>query len=289
VLSLVGSRLPSSLRSFLLALAIVDDVGAIAIIALFYSSDVAWPALAIAGTLLLLIVGFQRLQVRWSALYVALGLLVWLATLKSGVHATIAGIALAFLTPTEPFQRPRAVSAAAHRIADDTVDEPFPPDADAHHWLRLGRLSREAVSPLARLQYLLHPWTSFVVVPIFALANAGVSLRASDISGAFSSAVTSGVVAGLVLGKPLGILAATWLGSRAGIARLPEGIDWIRLAGVGAVAGIGFTVSLFITDLAFDSEPLRDAARLGILAASLLAAGIGSLVLSATATERRSA
>jgi NhaA family Na+:H+ antiporter len=285
VLSLVGPRIPSSLRAFLLALAIVDDIGAIVVIALFYSVDISWPALGVAGGLLLVIVAFQRLQVRWTLVYVALGLVVWLATLQSGVHATIAGVALGLLTPAEPFQRPKAVSEAAHRIAEDTLDDPFPPDADAPHWLRLGQLSREAVSPLARMQYLLHPWTSFVVIPVFALANAGLSLNATAISAAFSSTVTVAVIAGLVIGKPLGITLAAWLGSRAGIARLPEGVDWFRLAGVGALAGIGFTVSLFIADLAFASERLRDAARMGILAASVLAAGIGALMLGLA--ERR--
>jgi Na+:H+ antiporter, NhaA family len=157
VLALVGRGLPTALKSFLLALAIVDDIGAILVIAVFYSGSISlWPLL-VAGGLLVFILVLQRLQVRWTAVYVLLGVGVWLATFKSGVHATIAGVALGLATPAVPFQRPQAVSLEAHRVADNTIDNPEPPDADAHHWLHLVDLTREAVSPLARLEHLLHP------------------------------------------------------------------------------------------------------------------------------------
>jgi Na+:H+ antiporter, NhaA family len=280
VLAIVGRGLPAALKSFLLALAIVDDIGAILVIAVFYSGSIApWPLLA-AGGLLGLILVLQRLQVRWTVVYVLLGVGVWLATFQSGIHATIAGVALGLATPAVPFQRPRAVSLEAHRIADDTVDDPVPPDADAHQWLHLASLTREAVSPLARLEHLLHPWTSYLIVPLFALANAGVSITSSTLGEALTSGVTLGVVVGLVVGKTMGVTVLTWLATKTGIIRLPEGVGWDQLVGVAALAGIGFTVSLFITSLAFQTQVVQDAAKIGILAASLLAGLLGALLLA---------
>jgi NhaA family Na+:H+ antiporter len=213
-------------------------------------------------------------------LYVLLGVGVWLATFQSGVHATIAGVALGLATPAVPFQRPKAVSLEAHRIADDTVDDPDPPDADAPQWLHLAGLTREAVSPLARTEHLLHPWTSWVIVPLFALANAGVSITSATLREALTSGVTLGVVVGLVVGKTIGVSAFTWVATRTGITRLPDGVRWRQLVGVAALAGIGFTVSLFITSLAFQGPELQNAAKVGILAASLLAGLVGSLLLA---------
>jgi NhaA family Na+:H+ antiporter len=279
VLALVGRGLPTALKSFLLALAIVDDIGAILVIAVFYSGSIDVLSLLAAGGLLALILVLQRLQVRWTAMYVLLGVGVWLATFQSGVHATIAGVALGLATPAVPFQRPKAVSLEAHRIADDTVDDPVPPDADAHHWLHLAGLTRDAVSPLARLEHLLHPWTSYVIVPLFALANAGVSISSSTLREALTSGVTLGVVVGLVVGKTVGVTVFTWLATKTGITRLPDGVRWRHLLGVAALAGIGFTVSLFIASLAFQTPAVQDAAKIGILAASLLAGLVGALLL----------
>jgi Na+:H+ antiporter, NhaA family len=280
VLALVGRGLPAALKSFLLALAIVDDIGAILVIAIFYSGSISLAPLLAAVGLFALILVLQRLHVRWAAVYVLLGVGVWLATFKSGVHATIAGVALGLATPAVAFQRPKAVSLEAHRIADDTVDDPIPPDADAHHWLQLAGLTREAVSPLARLEHLLHPWTSYVVIPVFALANAGVSISSSSLREAVTSGVTLGVVAGLVVGKTVGVTVFTWMATRTGITRLPEGVGWSQLVGVAALAGIGFTVSLFITSLAFQTPAVQDAAKVGILAASLLAGLLGAFLLA---------
>jgi Na+:H+ antiporter, NhaA family len=280
VLAIVGRGLPTALKSFLLALAIVDDIGAILVIAIFYSGSISPGPLLTAGGLLVLILVLQRLQVRWTAVYVLVGVGVWLATFQSGIHATIAGVALGLTTPAVPFQRPRAVSLEAHRVADDTVDDPVPPDADAHHWLHLAGLAREAVSPLARLEHLLHPWTSWVVIPVFALANAGVSISGSSLGDAVTSGVTLGIVAGLVVGKTVGVTVFTWLATRTGITRLPEGVRWSQLVGVATLAGIGFTVSLFITSLAFQTQAVQDAAKVGILAASLLAGLLGALFLA---------
>jgi NhaA family Na+:H+ antiporter len=240
---------------------------------------VALRPLLIAVALLGLVVALQRARVRASAVYVLLGIAVWVATSGSGVHPTIAGVALGLLTPAVPFQRPATVSREAHRVADETVDEPSPPDADAPYWLYLAGLSREAVSPLARAEAFLHPWVSFVIVPLFALANAGVDLSARALSDAAGSPVALGVLLGLVIGKPLGITLATWGAVRGGLGRLPNGAGWRDVLGLGTVAGIGFTVSLLVTDLAFGGSSLLEPAKAGILAASVLAGALGALVL----------
>ena len=279
VLTLAAKNAPTSLKPFLLTLAIVDDIGALVIIAIFYSSGVSLEALGLAMALIALMLLLQRLDVRATILYLALGVLVWLAFFESGVHPTIAGVILGLITPAEPFQRPRAVSEEAIRTAEATVDEPEPPDADVPQWLRLAWLSREAVSPLARVEDVLHPWTSYVVIPIFALANAGVVFSADSLGDAVRSQVTMGIVLGLVVGKLVGIVGSSALVVRTRAGRLPDGVGWRHMIGVAALAGIGFTVSLFITELAFTVGAARADAKIGIFAASLLAGVIGFGVL----------
>ena len=279
VLTLAARSAPASLKPFLLTLAIVDDIGAIVVIALFYSSGISGGPLLVAAALFAITVILQRLDVRATLVYVALGIGVWLAFVASGVHPTIAGVILGLLTPSVPFQRPRAVSAEAVRTAAQTDDDPEPPDADAPQWLRLAWLSREAVSPLARAEDALHPWTSYVVIPLFAFANAGVALSADALVDAASSRVTLGIVLGLVVGKVVGIVGASALAVRARAGRLPEGASWRHLIGTAAVAGIGFTVSLFITDLAFADAGASAEAKIGIFAASVVAGVVGFLVL----------
>jgi Na+:H+ antiporter, NhaA family len=226
-------------------------------------------------------VTLRRIGVRATYVFVTLGAVVWLATYASGIHPTIAGVVLGLLAPAAPFQRPHAVSEEARRTADLTLDEPEPPDADAGHWLRLAWLSREAVSPLARTEHALLPWTSFAIVPLFAFANAGVHLSAERLGEAITSPVTVGVVLGLVVGKVLGISGAAWLGLRLRVARLPTGVRFSHLTGAASVAGIGFTVSLFISELAFEDQALVDEAKIGILVASCLAGLVGWIVLRA--------
>jgi Na+:H+ antiporter, NhaA family len=279
VLTLAARHAPANLKPFLLTLAIVDDIGAILVIALVYSGGVAWSWLSAAVAVVLVIMGLRRIQVRATLAYLALGVVLWLFTYESGLHPTIAGVALGLLIPAVPFQRPRAVSAEAVRTADETEDDPDPPDADAPQWLRLAWLASEAVSPLARVEHVLLPWTSFVIVPLFALANAGVSLTAGTIGDALSSRVTMGVILGLVVGKVVGISGAGWVAVRLGIGLLPIGVRWSHLVGTAVVAGIGFTVSLFITELAFEEPLLQAEAKVGILMASALAGGLGYLLL----------
>jgi Na+:H+ antiporter, NhaA family len=255
------------------------DIGAIIVIALFYSEGISGGALVVAAGLVGVTILLQRFDVRATVVYLALGFGIWLALYEGGVHPTIAGVILGLLTPAEPFQRPHAVSREAVRTAETTVDDPEPPDADAPQWLRLAWLSREAVSPLARVESVLHPWTSYVIVPMFALANAGVVLSRDALRESVTSAITLGVILGLVAGKTLGVTLASAVAVRTGLGRLPSGCDWRDMAGVAAVAGIGFTVSLFITDLAFGDSGLADEAKVGIIAASLAAAALGFAVL----------
>jgi len=279
VLTLVGRRAPASLKLFLLALAIIDDIGAILVIAIFYTEQVDILPLLVGVGLIAAMFAADRAGVRAMPVYVVLGVGVWLAVQQSGVEPTLAGVVLGLLAPSRPFQRPRAVSEEARRVAAETDDEPDPPDADAQEWLRLASLSREAVSPLTRLETMLHPWTGFVIVPLFALANAGVPLALGTVRDSLASGVTLGVFTGLVVGKLLGIGVACWIVVRLGFGRLPTGASWRQMAGVAALGGIGFTVSLFIAELAFGGTPQLNLAKIGILAASVVAGILGAVLL----------
>ena len=276
VLALLGPRVPASLKLFLLTLAIVDDIGAIVVIAVFYAGDVRAELLLIAAGLICAMLVLRSLRIVWMVPYVVLGAGVWLATQVSGMHATIAGVVLGLLAPAQPM----TAGAVARRWAADLGDEPGPAEADA-----VTRLARTSVSPAERLEHLLHPWTSFLIVPLFALANAGVDLRGDPFHGPGTATVTAGVVLGLVAGKTVGITAAAWLAVRTGLGRLPNDTTWPMVAGAAAIAGIGFTVALFITELAFEPGSLQDAAKIGVLAASTLAAAIGAIVLRRACRE----
>jgi len=280
VLTIAAVNAPPGLKPFLLTLAIVDDIGAILVIAVFYSGGIEWGWLSMAFGIVAVIVVLQRIHVRWVPVYVVLGVVLWLTVFESGVHATIAGVVLGVITPALPFQRPNDVSREARRVADQTVDDPTPPDADAEEWLYLARLTREAVSPLTRAEEALHPWTALLVIPVFALANAGIHLRWGLLRDAFTRPVTLGIVAGLVIGKLIGISAMTFLAQRTGLGDLPVGARAGHVVGVASVAGIGFTVALFVADLAFGDAPaLLEASKMAILSASLLAGVIATVVL----------
>ena len=280
VLALLGPRVPSSLKLFLLSLAIVDDVGAILVIAAFYTSDLEVDALVLAAACLAAAIALRALRIHWNPAYVALGAVCWLAMFESGVHATIAGVAFGLLAPA----RPIAPSTLAREWSLDLSDDPTPDELRT-----LALVANESVSPAERLQHLLHPISSFVIVPVFALANAGVELSGGALDAAGAGAVAAGVAVGLVVGKLTGIVGAAWLAVRLRVAALPADATWSSLAGVAAIAGIGFTVSLFITDLAFDDAPaLVDAAKLAILGASLVAALLGALILSVGFRNARS-
>lgn len=279
VLALAGAGVPSGLRPLLLALAIVDDIGSVLVVALFYAGRLEAVWLILAAAAAGLIVLFPRLAIRASVIYVVLGIAMWYAAFRAGIHPAIAGVAVGLLTPSEPFQRPRAVSEEARRTADETSDTPATPDADAHQWLRLADLSREAVSPLARVEHLLLPWASFVVLPIFALANVGVDLSPTSLGAAAASIVAWAIVVGRVLGKLVGIWGGAVAASRAGLVDLPRGVQERHLVGMAVAAGTGFTVPLFVAELAFAGTALLDQARIALLVASLLSAIAGWFVL----------
>jgi NhaA family Na+:H+ antiporter len=286
VLSLLGDRVPNGARIFLLTLAIADDIGAIVVIAIFYTDALSsgWLATAVGG--LVLVALLRSLDIRALAPYIALGGWVWLALLESGVHATLAGVALALLTPAWSFYDPRRFTREARRLVDQ-VDAPFADNVLTADELEhtesaladLNRLTTETRSPLERLETRLAPWTAFVVVPMFALANAGIPLSARALADAVSDPVTAGVALGLVLGKPIGIGLATLAATRLGIGALPPGTGWGHIIGVGITAGIGFTVALFVAGLSFDGPALTDPAKIGIIGASIIAGLAGLSVL----------
>ena len=270
VVTLLGRGIPTSLKLFLLTLAIVDDIGAIIVIGVFYSSGLEFQFLAAAAVLVVTIVFVNRAGVLWLPPYVVLGAALWLVTYASGVHATIAGVVLGLLTPATNY----LPATVARDWAADLEDEPTP-----HQLEQMTRLAKHAISPAERLAHVLHPWSSFLIVPVFALANAGVEIKAGSFDAPGAAAVSLGVILGLVVGKTLGIAGAAWLAARAGIATLPEGASWSMMVGIAAVAGIGFTVSLFVAELAFEAGPLQDASKIGVLAASTIAAVFGGIAL----------
>jgi Na+:H+ antiporter, NhaA family len=280
VLALAAARIPSGLRPLLLALAIVDDIGSVIVVAAFYPGEISVGWIALVAGVAVLVFAFPRIHIRATPVYVSLGIALWFAMYRAGLHPALAGVVVGLLTPSEPFQRPRAVSREAHRTADRTEDHPEPPDADAHHWLRLAELSREAVSPLTRVEHILLPWASFVVLPSFALANMGVELSASSIAAAAGSAVAWAILVARVGGKIAGIWGGALLASKIRLVELPTGVGSAHLAGMAAAAGTGFTVSLFVAEVAFGpNSPLLSHVKISLLAASAVSAIVGLLLL----------
>lgn len=280
VLSLLGRRVPNAAKLFLLALAIADDLGGILVIALFYTSDLDVTAIVIALAGLAFVWILTRVGVRSEAIYIPVGLAIWYFFLQSGVHATLAGVALGFLTPARPMYGVREFDRKARAILDifpDTTESYEDREKADHEGLLLARVSRESVAPLNRWQRALGPWVSFLVVPLFALANAGVRFEGSVVDQ-LTSDVAMGVGFGLVVGKVVGVTSFAWLAVRLGISRLPAETSWHQMFGVAATAGIGFTVALFITALAFVDPVLGDQAKVGIFAGSIVAGIIGVLV-----------
>ncbi|HEY3141887.1 MAG TPA: Na+/H+ antiporter NhaA [Acidimicrobiales bacterium] len=280
VLALLGDRVPASAKVLLLALAIVDDIGAILVIAVFYTSslELRWLAAAVVG--LGVVVALRRVEVWYMPIYIVAGIAIWFCTLESGIHATIAGVALGLLTPARPLLSSPQAELIADRLSGDI-------DVSAEDVREVSFALRESVSVAERIESALHPWSGYVIVPLFALANAGVVLSWNALSDAAQSTTTIGVIVGLVIGKPLGVVVAVAVAVRLGWTRLPDDLSWRHIIGLGALAGIGFTVSLFISGLAFDDRTLQDNAALGILAASLVAAAAGTLLLGSTAPSVR--
>lgn len=281
VVSLLGNRVPSAMKVFLLTLAIVDDIGAIAVIAIFYTDDLSIGWLLTALALTAVVVVMKRTRVWYIPLYVVVGAVLWLAVFESGVHATIAGVVLGLITPAHPLRHYAPRDDAWHECGEDVhVGDAISGRASAGVIRRANFEIREQVSVADRLGDLLHPFSSFLIIPIFALVNAGIEISSESLENAVTSDITLGVVFGLVIGKFIGVSLFTWVGVRLGVSQLPRGASFVHVAGLALIAGIGFTVSLFITGLAFESPEVVDDAKLGILAASAIAATLGTIVLS---------
>lgn len=296
ILALLGNRVPAQLRLFLLTFAIVDDVGSILVIAIYYTEQFSPPAMGLAIALLGLILAMRWLGFRSTLAYVLPTLIFWVATLESGVHATIAGVILGAITPAKsPGRKSTFVEKVRETLPDvrDSLD-PEHPERSEVMLGRIEELARQTESPLERLERQVHPWTSYLVLPLFALANAGVALSVEFIRQAFTSAVTLGVILGLVAGKVVGVTCFAWLAVRLGWAALPGGVSWRHIIGAGLIGGVGFTVSLFITGLAFSETMPIEEAKVGVLTASFIAAAGGYLFLlltslgSKTGREKRS-
>lgn len=288
ILSLLGNRVPLSLKVFITAVAIVDDLGAVLVIALFYTSEIELGFLIFGGVILLLLAVMNWLRVRSPILYGVLGFFLWAAFLKSGVHATVAGVLLAIMIPvrtrinTEEFLERASQSLEKFRVHGKTGESVLTnkEQRSAIHAIEVA--AEQAQTPLHRMEHSLHPWVGYVIMPIFALANAGINLSAingGDILSALSQPVTLGVMAGLIFGKQIGVFGAGYLAVKLGWSDLPAGMTWTRLWGLSTLAGIGFTMSLFIAGLAFNESNLLDMSKVGILVASLISGIVGALIL----------
>jgi NhaA family Na+:H+ antiporter len=279
MLALLGDRVPLTLKVFLTALAIVDDLGAVLLIALFYTDEISVSNLALSVVVLAIAYAYGRLGGRNLKVFGVLGVLVWFFVLQSGVHATVAGVLLALSIPLR------------RKIPPENLRDELRAGLEAEKFeevevkvANLERVLGNAQSPLHRLEHMMHPWIAFLVLPVFALFNAGVDLG----GGSVLNPITAGVFLGLLVGKPVGVLLFSWLSTRLGVASLPEGVGWRAMVGAGFLAGIGFTMSLFVGGLAFDGGGLLDQAKLGVLSASVLAAAAGVSLLGWRAGSNRS-
>lgn len=279
-LALLGSRIPQTLRVFMLSLAIIDDIGAILVVAIGYSSHIAWPALALAALGVAVVRALAALGFRGFPIYFVIGGFIWVAVDASGIHATVTGVILGLMTPARRWVSDDRLYAILKQVIAHPASDEGSGDTRDRNTLQVAEVAaRETLSPVERLEIALHPWVGFVIMPLFALANAGVSLSMDNLG----APVTLAVFVGFVVGKPAGVLSFSWLAVRAGIAIRPPELSWGSLAGGGLLAGIGFTMALFIANLAF-SESLVGSAKLGILLASVVSALAGLALLSWTTT-----
>lgn len=297
ILYLLGDRVPLSLKVFLTAIAIVDDLGAVLVIAFFYTSDLSWESLALAAFFLIILISANYIGIRNTFFYAIMGIGgLWLAVLLSGVHATIAAVLAAFAIPTSRrINTPvflRKVKWLSNEIRKIRLSHKNEPEEATEHEIshtieKFSSLAEDATPPLQRLEHALHPFVSFVVLPIFAFANAGVTITAESL-GFFTSPVTAGVILGLLLGKFFGIVLFTRAMVFFKLSSLPKGVKWSHIYGVGILAAIGFTMSLFITELAFADEVFMIQAKIGILSASLIAGILGYLYLNFISKKKTS-
>lgn len=274
VLTLLGTRVPFALKIFLLALAIIDDLIAVIVIALFYTQDIHQMSLFYSLAMIAFIALLNFSGIRSRLIYVLFGIFVWLAVLKSGVHATIAGVVLGLLCPIQaliPRDEMKKLIASLANSCDDRNE------SERIEEMRL--ILKEAQSPLDQLIRTLHLWVAFLIMPLFALFNAGVAFQFDEIPGLFSQSIGLGVILGLVFGKPIGIALMAFISTKLGLAELPDKVRWPHIIGVGCIAGIGFTMALFLANLSFAEPSALNAAKLSILLASFISAALGAAVL----------
>jgi Na+:H+ antiporter, NhaA family len=284
VLALLGERVPISLKVFLAALAIADDIGAVLVIAFFYTAEISWISLGVGGLFFVALIAANRAGAHHPLIYAVLGVGLWLAFLQSGIHATVAGVLLAATIPARRRIDNRAFLERSEKILDEfrrseeggeTIDGGASRSAALH--LLAGDCAR-AESPMLRFEHALVPWNKHLIMPIFALANAGVILGAGAVRSLVDP-ISLGVICGLVLGKPIGIVLFSWLAARYRVAAMLPGISWRQILGVGMLGGIGFTMSLFIANLAFGETAALETTKVGILAASVVSGVAGAIVL----------
>ena len=283
LLSMAGKHIPSSVKVFLSALAVADDLGAVLVIAFFYTAEVNFMSLGIGGLFLISLILGNILGIRNSAFYLVLGIGVWIGFLLSGVHATIAGVLVAFTIPAMTRINENDYSENLRKLSYD-FDKEIPSNStlttpQQHRTIQhVKSLSLAAETPLQKIEHALHPWVAFLIMPLFALANSGIMIGA-DIFTAIINPVSIGVTAGLVIGKFVGIISFTWILVKTGLGKLPYNAKWKHIIGVALLAGIGFTMSLFISGLAFKNPIFVDQAKYGILLASVVSGILGTIVL----------
>ncbi|MCB0390515.1 MAG: Na+/H+ antiporter NhaA [Bdellovibrionales bacterium] len=294
VLSLMSRKVPFSLKIFLLALAIVDDLGAVLVIAFFYTDHIVASSLGIAMLTFVMTYVLRVAGIRNILVYIVLGIIAWFAVLSSGVHSTIAGVILGLMTPLQAFYDRFNLAEMLKDTVDDLIKELNTDDREDNvknnlsskakdHVYKIQHFSHESISPLDRLIHALHPWVSFLIMPIFAFVNAGVRIEGISFDSFVANDISLGVVLGLLFGKPIGVLLFSMLAVKTGIARLPRNVTWLHMTAVGFLAGIGFTMALFVAHLALETGPVLETySKLGILTASLLAGAIGSGLLTFT-------
>lgn len=279
VLALLGKSIPSNIRVFLLALAIIDDIIAVLIIAVFYSGGLDYVGFVVAAVGLLLVLVMQRIGVGSALPYVIPGAITWVGVLMTGAHPTLAGVVLGLMTPVTSRPMWERPVEAVSRLSEEVVGRAKAAAQNADELLtplkQLRVAQREVLPPVVRVQSALHPWVAFGIMPLFALANAGVSLSGVNLDSETPRWVMESVMAALVIGKPVGIVGITWLMVRLGVCSLPPGVNWSGITLIGLLAGIGFTMSIFIANLAFASPAALGAAKLGVLAGSVVAASLG--------------
>ena len=285
-LYLLGNRVPMGLRVFLSAFAIADDLGAVLVIALFYTQEIVLPALAAALGIVLLLALVNAAWVRSALVYAVLGIALWLAVLASGLHATVAGVLLALFIPARGmYDTDRFVQEVNRYLGDISCSEDkcgFTILMDQKHLNAVQSIEvacHHVETPLQRMEHGLQPWVAFLIVPLFGLANAGFSLLDIDLRAAAASPLTLGIAAGLFFGKPVGITLFSWLFVKLRLASLPSGVAWPHIVSAGMLGGLGFTMALFIGGLSFTEPLLLDYAKLGILAGSILSGIAGMTVL----------